>query len=88
MSEIKDSIERMGFDADMAANLCEIVRITREAAFEECAKIADRIGFEADRQAVGLSYGELYGMQSRADAAEEIAKVIRALSAVTEGNQP
>ena len=87
VDEACDLIRDMGFDAEMARNLIEICRLSvaagRKAAIEECAKIADRIGLEADRQAMGLSYGELYGMQSRADAAEEIAKVIRALSSVT-----
>lgn len=50
----------------------------REDEREKCAKIADRIEYEADKLAAGLSYGELYGMQSRSDAAKEIAAAIRA----------
>lgn len=41
MSEIEDEIKKMGFDAETAHNLAEIVRTTRNAALEECAKIAD-----------------------------------------------
>lgn len=41
MNEIKEGIKRMGFDAEMAENLSEIVRITREAAIEECARAAE-----------------------------------------------
>jgi hypothetical protein len=64
---------------DLAAHIDAALARERE----RCAKIADRIGLEADRQAEGLSYGDLYGMQSRSDAAEEIAAAIRALSAHT-----
>lgn len=41
MTDVKADIERMGFDAVMAHNLSEVVRITRETAIEECAKVLD-----------------------------------------------
>jgi hypothetical protein len=40
VSDVQNDLARMGFDADMAYNLSEIVRITRETTIEECAKIA------------------------------------------------
>lgn len=49
---------------------------------EKCAKIADAVMNDADCRAADLHYGELYGMTCRSDAAGEIAKAIRDLSAV------
>ena len=42
MSEIEEAVKQMGFDAEMAHNLAEVVRITRDAAIEECAQVADK----------------------------------------------
>lgn len=45
MTELMEGIKRMGFDEEMAQNLYDIVEISskagREAAIEECAKVAD-----------------------------------------------
>ena len=46
MNDLEKSIGNMGFDAEMRANLIEIVRISRQSAIEECLEAA-RSGFES-----------------------------------------
>lgn len=52
----------------------------RRKVIEVCAKIADGVMNDADAKAADLSYGELYGMNCRSDAAKEIAAAIRTLA--------
>jgi hypothetical protein len=87
MLELRGALRRVRAGSiDAEADIFEMFRAAsvpsavREAAIEECARLADYVASDADRQAAHLSYGELYGMQSRSDAANEVASDIRALS--------
>lgn len=89
MSDLQDQIERMGFDAVMAHNLSEIVRITRETTIEECAKLVEPklprpcdcercyCGNRGDMEAVASWDTDAYN-----------AKAIRALAAVKGQSTP
>lgn len=56
MNELMDGIKKMGFDAEMAENLYEIVRITRATAIEECiSAIRDHYGFSDDEKRIATA---------------------------------
>lgn len=69
MNEIQEGIRKMGFDAEMAENLAEVVRITREAAIEECAKVVEGTA--------PISRGNFFA--ARRDQCVKAASAIRAL---------
>jgi len=74
MRDIEDEIKQMGFDAETAHNIAEVVRTTRNAAIEECAKVCDELR-RADYSAESPDWTA---------GTDDCAKAIRAL-AVTSG---
>jgi hypothetical protein len=78
MNEIKEGIKRMGFDAEMAENLYEIVRITREAAIEECAMAIEN--YNPDRQWSADSDMQNQAYYTGGEVQSEIVDLVRALA--------
>lgn len=62
--------------------MTRLVRDIRDQVLEECAQIADRIMNDADSRAAQFGWyqsGDRYGIECSSEAAQEIAKAIRAL---------
>ena len=91
MSDVEASIRAMGFDAEMASDLSELIRISedagRKAAIEECAKLVDARADHARLVTGAFSYS---GSRKSviADVMEDIAKDIRGLALPRPEHQP